>query len=227
MADAAHNQFRMRRSIRQLGVTGLVFFCGMSIASGAFAFFTPNQIGAPSIVLAAMFATPWLLFVALSLWILRTYSRYSLSVTPSAIQQITAFHIKNIPIQQIHEAEWRLRPRSGSIVLRSTTISLTIEFDPFTTEERQTIVSLLQECIPVSSHRNWGLFHERFVANLPVRRRQATSNARILSLVLFVFGQAFLVAAFLGLGYHLAVIGVVNSAAAYWVYPRISRDATT
>lgn len=216
MPEQSEQIYRMKRSLRDVGIVGIVCFVGMAILSATVALLNPDGSFKHPMLAAVVFSSGFGLFSLTGWWLLLTYYRYRLLLSSTSIRQVELFRSHAVSIQSIHEAKWRLRPRSGSIAISFPEGKVKIEFDPFTRADRQRIISFLRDQLPAESHRNWEAFHERFLAPNPDRDRQQIRATQILSLVVLAFAVTFVLAGSIGLGGRYFVYSALNLAAFVW-----------
>ncbi len=217
MSDDWDHIYRIRQSLRNLGIVCVVCFVGMAILSATVAALNIDGSFKRPILAAVVFSSAFGSFSLMGWWLLLTYHRYRLYLSSSAIRQDGAIKSYSVSILSIHEAQWRLRPKGGSIVLLYSHGQFKIEFDPFTLADRDAIIAILRDTLPAQCHRNWNEFNERFVAASPQRQRQQIRAEQTLLLAVLAFALVFGVAGFAGLGNEYFMYSAVNLAGFVWL----------
>jgi hypothetical protein len=166
-----------KKSYRNTGVVCLIFFLLVGVIStcGVFVIAHPER-RTIALCMAVFFAVFWGFWVCLSCWILLAYWREQLEVGNGQVVKRGVIGRKQIDLESIAVARWRVFPRGGSIVVQTLTEKLTIHFDNFEQHERLWLIQLFHNELPDAVQENWALFCGRIA--LPLRDQNYQDNER-------------------------------------------------
>jgi hypothetical protein len=148
--------FRLRRWCRDLGVGGVLGYLAWG-ALGMFGALTASEIGHRLAAAAVIGGVP-LFMAGISLWILVAYWREELTIRGTRVVTRGIVRCREIGLLDVTEARWRTRPVGGSVVLRSESARLSVEFGNYETEESARIVHHLRSVLRPEVQTGWILF---------------------------------------------------------------------
>jgi hypothetical protein len=99
-----------------------------------------------------------LIMAGLSLWTLMAHWRAELTIQGTRVAAQGIVRFREIGLLDVTEARWRTRPVGGSVVLRSESTRLSVEFGNYETEESARIVQHLRSVLSPEVQTGWNLF---------------------------------------------------------------------
>ena len=206
MQDDWKHCYRLRASLRNLGIVGAALMFGMTLFSVAAWFRQPanNPVKMPFVVSGC------LLFTALYIYFILLYCRYRLYVGDASIRQTGILSDQHVDLTRIRELRWRCFPNTGSILLRDSHGKLKIELGNLEKEERLQLIDLLRLSIAESKQLGWRKFNDRF-ADTPDRKRKAIRGRVLFGMIFGLHAVAFSVIWAIGGGNQFLVYSVVNA----------------
>jgi hypothetical protein len=147
---------RLRKSYFALGIVGLV----MLLAMAAFSYYAaitdvPADRRAYFLILTL---GVWGFMTCLDLWLLLACWREQLLVQDDRMIRQGVFSTKELSWSEIVEARWRVIPAGGSVVLKTATDKMKVEFSNFEREQSLFLIRHLWKVLPSFAHRDWPLF---------------------------------------------------------------------
>jgi hypothetical protein len=153
--------FRLRKYYRDFGIVYLVLFLSVMVlcfcallseGSGIFKLLATTSV--------------WGFFAAVSVFVLLAYYRESLTINDERIVQKGVFRRYEMALAEITDVRWRGEPVGGAVTLRSRSQRITILFNNFELEQRQTLIRWLRLSLPPSIQRDWERFCRRIALPL-------------------------------------------------------------
>ncbi|MEZ6102172.1 MAG: hypothetical protein R3E01_36710 [Pirellulaceae bacterium] len=212
--------YRLRASLRNLGMVGTAFMVGMTFLSVAAWLRQPanDPIKMPLVI------SGFLLFACLYVYFLLLYHKYRLFVGDSWIRQTGILHDKHVDLSMIHELKWRCIPQSGSVRLIGNYGELTIELGHLETQDRLQLIDFLRLTIAESKQVGWHKFNDQF-ANTPDRQNKSIRAEWLFALIFGAHAVAFGTIWGIGGGIQFLVYCVINVGIAVYLL-RLSRQKT-
>lgn len=157
--------YRLRTSLRNLGIVGTAFMVGMTVFSVAAWLGQPanEPVNMPIVI------SVFLLFVALYVYFLLLYHRYRLFVGDSWIRQTSILRDKQMELEMIQELKWQCVPQGGSVRLSGIADELTIGLGNLEKQDRLQLIDFLRSSIAENKQIGWQKFEDRFV-DTPARK---------------------------------------------------------
>ena len=145
--------FRLKRSLRNLGIFATPMFLAWTALTVWMAFHDPDV--AHPYAYASMASIP-LFMAGLGVWILLAYYREELWIRDNRVTARGVMSEKDFDLRDVNSARWR---GSGhSVVLRTNSDKLTIYLTNYEAEDRERIVRLLHVSLPREVQTDWNLF---------------------------------------------------------------------
>lgn len=166
--------FRLAKRHRNLGVVCLIFFVLIGVAS-AYGMWSaaPQERRIVALYAVAFVAVFWGVFASLACWLLLAYWREELKISDRQVIQQGVIGRKELDLDNITAARWRIVPRpGGSLVLRTLTERMTIYFDNFEPQERLWLIRFFRNGTPM--REDWAVFCSKIA--LPMRDRDTLAH---------------------------------------------------
>jgi hypothetical protein len=212
MQDDWRYRYRLRASLRNLGVVGTVFMVGMTLLSVAAWLRQPanDPVNMPFVI------SIFLLFSALYIYFLLLYHRYRLFVGDSSIWQTGILSDKHVDLSMIHELKWRCIPQSGSVRLMGEYGELTIELGNLEKQDRLQLIDFLRLTIAESKQVGWQKFNDQF-ASTPDRQKKSIRAKWLFALIFAAHAVAFGTIWAISGGIQFLVYCVINAGMAVYL----------
>ena len=220
MQDDWRYRYRLRASLRNLGVVGTAFMVGMTLLSVAAWLRQPanNQVNMPFVI------SILLLFSALYIYFLLLYHRYRLFVADSSIRQTGILRDKHVDLSMIQELKWRCFPQGGSVRLSGNSSELKIGLGNLEKQDRLQLIDFLRLTIAESKQVGWQKFNDQF-ANTPERQKKSIRAQVLFALIFGAHTLAFGTIWAIGGGVQFLVYCVINAGMAVYLL-RLYRQKT-
>ncbi|HUT94428.1 MAG TPA: hypothetical protein VMY37_33530 [Thermoguttaceae bacterium] len=171
-------EFRLSRSLLGLGVLCTAFFAAMAVVSVLGIYFeAPPERRAAALLAGLGMAGFWLAFMALSVWLLLAYWRHRLTIRDEEIDYVGVIRHKRIRPPEIVSARWRCWPQRGSLVLKTVTARVAIDFGDYGTESARQLIRFFRESVPLPLQTGWELFYVRIGKRVARAARQPEETA--------------------------------------------------
>jgi hypothetical protein len=213
--------FRLRRYYLVVGIVSAVLWAAMGITFTVATLWNIDGSSGRPIRDALVLGIIWSGFVLVGVWMIAAHFRNRLFFGKSAIVQRGIFRSRTLLVGEVLQIKWRTRPVGGSIVIRTHSERATIEFGPFTGDERDELIRFVRESFAVEIQENWSRFQDVLGRSSPRGRRASRGGIMAIAAVLMCFAGVFVCCWFAGLGGSYLFIGVLNAVAAIWCLRRI------
>lgn len=202
--------FRARRKLQIVGIGSIVTFSLFGLLSVYGAYFNIDGSFDEPLLAAAVFGLLCSCFIALGVWLLVFSIRYRLCHDGSTLQEIGIIRNRHLTLSKVDQLKWRRHPAGGSVRITSAEGVLKIDFANFEREQREELISLLRDSVPLNAQTCWKEFRKHFEYT-PERHAR---TRRIRSLLIFLFvahAIAFLVLSLLGFGLEYLLYAIANA----------------
>lgn len=151
--------FRMTTRNRNIASSCTPFFATLGVVSSWTAATSIDGAFANPGAAAYYFGTLWGAFTMLGMYLMVSYYRYSLRISPTEICQVLAFSRTTLSIQNVSEIEWKQRPQRGSVVLHCGSTKMKIILGNLTDDDRRKVITVLQQVLSSVPHQvGWHKF---------------------------------------------------------------------
>lgn len=171
-------EFRLSRSLFGLGVLCTAFFAAMAVVSVLGIYFEAPPERRPAALVAGLgIAGFWLAFTMLGVWLLLAYWRHRLTIRDEQIDYVGVIRCKRIRPPEIVSARWRCWPQCGSLVLKTVTARVAIDFGDYGAENARQLIRFFRESVPLPLQTGWELFYVRIGKRAARAARQLEETA--------------------------------------------------
>ncbi len=164
---------RIRRSYFWVGLVCTLFFAAIAVLNVlAMYLAAPAERRATALAVGLAIGGFWLVMMGLGVWILLAYWRHCLAIRDDQIDYIGVTHRKRMRVPEIRHARWRCWPAAGSLVLKTSSTRLALDFGDYELEERRQLIRFFRESVPSPLQHGWELFYARIVKRRTRRPRE-------------------------------------------------------
>ncbi len=156
-----HETFRIKKLARNVILLCLLFFIAMGVFS-AFVF-SDRKVPHPWIG-AFVIGCFWSCCAVACFWYLLVCWKSRLIVEGDRVTKIGVIGTKDLVLGDVVEVRWRTWPQGGSLVLKSFGTRMTIDFNEYTTDQRDRLVRHFRDRLGRSSQVGWELFAFRITS---------------------------------------------------------------
>ncbi len=199
--------YSLRRHFLIVGLGGTAFFSAMGVASTVAALLNIDGSFDRPVLYATLFASFWFAFVLLGLYLLLAYRFERLYLSESGVETRGVFRKQRVRFDELLSARWRIRPRHGSLVLRSRTGKVTVSFGNYETPDREELVSSLRRACNDVLQTGWDDFESHSTRS----HVHQPKNYRAVGVLLWSFTILFTCAWLFGLGGYYAIYALANA----------------
>jgi hypothetical protein len=175
---ASNATFRPKRLYLYLGLGGVIGYPAWAVI-GIWIDLTEPCVPHRGISLAIMCGIPAAMGV-LSAYLLAAYCRERLTIQGNQITIQGVFRRVEIGLRDVTEARWRLGPEGGSVVLKTATTRVPIDFGTYERDEKVQIIDHLRSVIAPGVQTNWNLFDYKITAPLREPKRTKPGPGEVL-----------------------------------------------
>ena len=214
--EFVERSYRLRRYYLILGIACTTFFLVMGVGSTVAAYWNIDGSFPRPAMAATIFGTFWSCWILVGLYLILCHFRHSLKVSNAEIRVVGCFSTKTILHSGVIQITWRTVPRSGSVIVRGSTKKIKIEFENYSTDQRNELIAFLHDRFSESQQKGWPRFAQRFLESNPkqMRTHRVATTVSIAALTGFAF--AFVYCWAIGLGVYCLITGVLNALLALW-----------
>lgn len=218
--ESSEKCYGLKRSLRTTGSVCLLFYSTLAIGTPWFFLASADEFPRP-VAAAILFGTFWSGWVLLSVWLLCAYYRERLFLAGDRVTKQGVIFRRSLAIAELSSVRWRGFPRQGSVVLRTSSTRIVIEFGNYESHVQDEIIAFVQQHAPPAITTGWDAFvnSRKPPPQLPPSRWVAALCGLIFlgtGCVLIYLWQA-------GLGLQWGLVGLVCLLCSVWYAVRIVR----
>jgi hypothetical protein len=161
--------FRLRRSYRNEGLGFLPFFLAW-FGLIVYLFGNESTFGPRFGMMVFMGIVP-LFMAGLAVWSVLAYFRADLTILDNLVTYRGVLREKTIDLRDVIHARWRISQQVGSVVLKTGSVRLVINFHNYEAEEQEQIVGFLRSVLRPENQVGWNLFAYKTEKSLKRSRR--------------------------------------------------------
>jgi hypothetical protein len=219
MNESWKHCYRLRASLRNLGLFGSAFTFGMTVLS----VIAWNQQPANDAVKTPFVISIFVLFTLLYVYFLLLYLRYRLFIGDSSVRQMGVFEDKLVDLSKLHELKWSRFPQGGSIRLRGNSGDLNIGLGNLEKEDGLQLVEYLRRSVSESKQIGWEKFSAQFV-DTSLKQKRFAGVFKLLVAIFSVQAFAFFAIWVIGGGISFLVYSAMNAGLALYLLRRNRRE---
>jgi hypothetical protein len=163
-----YQTFRIRPFYRDIGLICVAIWSAFGVVA-AWAAMTDPKIAHPLAALL-LFGAISSFFNGLGVWLLLAYWKYRLIIEDHHLTKIGIFATRELRLVDVTEAHWRLRPVGGGILLATPDVRMKLDFNEYTTEQRDALIRHFRAELDPSVQEGWKLFAYRVSDGEPTGR---------------------------------------------------------